>query len=295
MDLDSDNDGCNDVIEAGFTDVNGDGILDGTGLDQDGCIIGGDGYTPPTDTNSNGIHDYKEVGPDADGNGIADACDTQDPTDPDIDTDNDGIQDGADLDDDNDGILDTEEGTGDTDGDGIPDSKDIDSDNDGCKDVIEAGFTDNDGDGTVDGTGINAEGIVIGSDGYNIPTDVNNNGVADYKEVGPDSDNDGVADACSPGQGFNPDTDIFNVVGENNPYFTIKNIENYANNSLKIFNRWGVMVYEKERYLNTWDGYSEGRITYEKNKKLPLGTYFYSLTLGNGDAKTYTGWLYLNK
>ena len=53
-----------------------------------------------------------------------------------------------DLDDDNDGILDTEEGTltDDFDGDGIPNRLDSDSDGDGCSDVIEAGFTDPDGD-----------------------------------------------------------------------------------------------------------------------------------------------------
>ena len=43
--LDSDNDGCSDAKEAGFTDANADGMVDGTGIDADGTIIGSDGYT----------------------------------------------------------------------------------------------------------------------------------------------------------------------------------------------------------------------------------------------------------
>ena len=117
----------------------------------------------------------------ADNDGIADACDNT------VDTDNDGIDDSVDVDDDNDGIYDTAEGSGDTDGDGIADSRDTDSDNDGCSDAKEAGFTDANADGMVDGTGIAANGAVIGSDGYTNPSDTDANGVADYREAGPDS------------------------------------------------------------------------------------------------------------
>ncbi len=115
MDTDSDNDGCSDAKEAGFTDANADGMVDGTGIDADGTIIGSDGYTTPLDVMNNGIADYKEAGPDSDNDGIADACDNT------VDTDNDGIDDSVDVDDDNDGIYDTAEGSGDIDGDGIPD------------------------------------------------------------------------------------------------------------------------------------------------------------------------------
>jgi mannitol/fructose-specific phosphotransferase system IIA component len=98
------------------------------------------------------------------------------------DTDGDGVEDFYDLDDDNDGILDTDEGDDsiDTDGDGIPDYKDTDSDGDGCNDAKEAGYTDADNDGGVDGTGIAADGTVVGSDGYSTPIDADNNGIPDY-------------------------------------------------------------------------------------------------------------------
>ena len=41
----------------------------------------------------------------------------------------------------------------DIDDDGIPNNLDDDSDGDGCSDILEAGFTDADGDGRLDGTG----------------------------------------------------------------------------------------------------------------------------------------------
>ena len=42
-DLDSDGDGCFDVVESGGTDSNNDGILDGSGTSNDGTITGGTG------------------------------------------------------------------------------------------------------------------------------------------------------------------------------------------------------------------------------------------------------------
>jgi hypothetical protein len=43
VDLDSDGDGCLDVVESGGTDANNDGVLDGTGVDSDGLVMGGTG------------------------------------------------------------------------------------------------------------------------------------------------------------------------------------------------------------------------------------------------------------
>ena len=49
LDFDSDNDGCFDVVEAGHTDANNDGILDGTGIDPNGQVTGfATGYTGAT-------------------------------------------------------------------------------------------------------------------------------------------------------------------------------------------------------------------------------------------------------
>ena len=43
LDLDSDGDGCKDVVESGGIDANNDGILDGSSFDTDGLVTGGTG------------------------------------------------------------------------------------------------------------------------------------------------------------------------------------------------------------------------------------------------------------
>ncbi|WP_255362847.1 PKD-like domain-containing protein [Tenacibaculum sp. MAR_2009_124] len=87
---------------------------------------------------------------------------------------------------------------------------------------------------------------------------------------------------------FSPDQD-----GQNDT-FIITCIENYPNNTLEVFNRWGNTVYKKQGYKNEWDGNSEGRSTIAAESGLPAGTYYYVIDLGNGeDAKV--GWLYINR
>ena len=55
---------------------------------------------------------------------------------------------------------------------------------------------------------------------------------------------------------------------------------------LKIFNRYGLEVYEKENYSNEWHGQSD-------KGELPTGTYYYVVTLSAG--KRLTGWVYLQR
>ena len=77
----------------------------------------------------------------------------------------------------------------DSDGDGQADAYDSDSDNDGCSDVLEAGFTDADGDDKVldgpltfdDGT-VDGQGLVVGHDYTQLPDDNDTNGVYDFQE-----------------------------------------------------------------------------------------------------------------
>ncbi|MBB1141046.1 gliding motility-associated C-terminal domain-containing protein, partial [Myroides sp. WP-1] len=88
---------------------------------------------------------------------------------------------------------------------------------------------------------------------------------------------------------------IYNLVTPDgdgkNDYFIIDNIKKYPNNTVEIYNRWGVRVYETKGYdpsgdgsSNVFRGYSEGRVTVDKNKKLPSGTYYYVVTYEYQDA-----------
>jgi len=60
-----------------------------------------------------------------------------------------------------------------------------------------------------------------------------------------------------------------------NDYFKIEGLEAYPENELKIFNRFGKLLYEKAGYDNSWGGEVDGEI-------LPNGTYFYILSDGKG-------------
>lgn len=76
-----------------------------------------------------------------------------------------------------------------------------------------------------------------------------------------------------------------------NDVFEIKGIENYPQNDLEIYNRWGNKVYSTSGYKNTFDGtpnykgVSDGR--------LPVGTYFYILKLNDKDNRIFKGYLEL--
>ncbi len=217
LDLDSDNDGIPDVVEAGGVDVNGDGKLDNF-VDADG-----DGLSDQVDRNLFGAYN-SGVGlglKDTDGDGV--------PNQFDLDSDNDGIPDvrevgGADANNDgridgfidlnNDGISDhivganallrtgpdiNNDGRADSypyhnmDRDGVPNPYDLDSDGDGIVDVIEAGFIDANYDGRIDGPiGPNGWSTIVSS----MPTltlrNSDSDPYPDYLDI--DSDNDGIPD-----------------------------------------------------------------------------------------------------
>ncbi|MET3029495.1 gliding motility-associated C-terminal domain-containing protein, partial [Flavobacterium sp. UW10123] len=96
--------------------------------------------------------------------------------------------------------------------------------------------------------------------------------------------------------------EIYNAVSANgdglNDSFFIKGIDCYPDNKVKIFNRYGVIVYEKNGYdniTNPFQGFSDGRATIGKGNKLPTGTYFYTLEYSsNGKKVEKAGYLYVN-
>jgi len=76
--------------------------------------------------------------------------------------------------------------------------------------------------------------------------------------------------------------------------FTIEGLGLRPNNTLKIYNRWGALVYSKNNYNNTWDGTSDNKITIKRAEGLPVGVYFYVLNF-NDEGKKWTGYIYLNR
>lgn len=87
---------------------------------------------------------------------------------------------------------------------------------------------------------------------------------------------------------FTPNDDGFN------DFFTINGITNseFRDSKLQIYSRWGNLVYEKIGYQNNWDGVATSGITVNGSKKLPAGTYFYTIDL-NYDNKKFSGWIYI--
>lgn len=85
---------------------------------------------------------------------------------------------------------------------------------------------------------------------------------------------------------------IFNGLSPNddgyNDTFTIQGIEDYPNNELLVFNRWGHMVFSQTGYKNTWKGDWE-------NHPLPDGTYYYILNLNNEEKSRYCGYLQIHR
>lgn len=80
-------------------------------------------------------------------------------------------------------------------------------------------------------------------------------------------------------KGISPNGD-----GKNDLWHMI-GIEQFPDNFVQVFNRWGNLVYEQKGYTNNeaWDGQWNG-------KMLPDGTYFYLLELG-GNGGRLSGWI----
>ncbi|MEQ9439569.1 MAG: tandem-95 repeat protein, partial [Cyclobacteriaceae bacterium] len=305
LDTDSDGDGLSDTAEAGDdptqpTDSDGDGIADAKETDSDGdgiadSIEAGADAANPVDSDGDGTPDFQDT--DSDNDGISDATEVgADPANP-ADSDGDGTPDFQDTDSDNDGVSDSLEAGDDpnapvdTDGDGIADFQDTDSDGDGLSDTIEAGsdpsqLTDTDGDGIPDlretdsdGDGV-ADATEAGSDPEN-PRDSDNDGIPDFQET--DSDNDGVPDGEEETiviyKGFSPNQDGTNEIWQ------IDGIDEYPNNSVQIFNRWGNKIFEVQGYNNAdraWSSESSIGLVLGASE-VPDGTYFYIIDLGNGE------------
>ena len=83
--------------------------------------------------------------------------------------------------------------------------------------------------------------------------------------------------------GFTPNGD------NHNDYWMIQNVEEFPDNSVQIFSRWGDLVWETTSYnneTNHWTGLTMG------GYELPEGTYFYMVSY-DGDVKK--GWVQITR
>ncbi|MFT7333024.1 MAG: gliding motility-associated-like protein, partial [Sphingobacteriales bacterium] len=202
----------------------------------------------------------------------------------------------------------------DSDGDGLPDmveSKSSDGDDDGFPDFIDP---DSDNDGISDGVEsfgydhcLNLFDDIPDSDGDGIPNyldiDSDNDGILDSEESVEDCDGDGIpdyrdADYCNPKatpfdvlnlpNGFSPNNDGMNDT------WVIDGLENFPDNELVIFNRWGNQVFSAKGYKNDWNGVSNGKFTLGIG--LPVGTYFYALIISHqGQEFRKADYIYLTR
>jgi gliding motility-associated-like protein len=120
-----------------------------------------------------------------------------------------------------------------------------------------------------------------------------------------DTDDDGTPDYLDPSDDGPEDEDIEvnQMVTPNgdgrNDFLFIRGVQTAPNNSLKIFNRWGVAVYEGDNYNNqnnVFDGRSKGRSTVNAGDYLPAGVYFYIFEYQKNQQNiTDSGYLYISK
>ncbi|TXC85436.1 T9SS type B sorting domain-containing protein [Luteibaculum oceani] len=311
IDFDADGDGIADAIERGNitlgqqpVNTDGDTRADYRDLDADGDKIpdalelaaNGD----LLDTDMDGIFNFQDV--DSDNDRYLDIFEAVGSvTSPDtittnlfVDFDLDGIPDFLDFDSDDDGIEDKYEVLDnlqsivnrpfDADGDGTPDFHDADSDDDGLLDEQERGEgdegtdsapRDSDGNGIYDFRSIDADGDGI-LDRLEGDGDCDGDGIPNYRDAG---DNCKIETYIP--EGFSPNGDRIN------DFFVIPDSEFFPGNTLRVYNRWGALVFEMENYDNTWDGTKDGDV-------LPDGTYFYTFDLGIGQ-EALTGYVFISR
>ena len=317
-DLDSDDDGIVDALEDLNLDGDGDPSTDPTDSDGDGIPdyldIDSDDDGIPDNVEAQTTTDYiPPSGIDANGNGLDDAYEANGevgifPT----DTDTDSLPDYLDEDSDNDNVLDSIEGH-DYNQDGIPDVALIgsDKDNDGLDDGYEGGRTiDLDVNDEIDDPIANLPNTDTDTESDYRDIDDDDDGIATVDEdtnldgdyVNDDVNSNGVPDYLE--RNSSDEVEVFNLLTPNGDGYydtlQIRGLEDFPNNTIKIYNRWGVLVYSTRSYNtngNVFDGTSTGRVTVDVGNKLPVGTYFYILNYENDEGvnKTLTGYIYINR
>ncbi len=80
-----------------------------------------------------------------------------------------------------------------------------------------------------------------------------------------------------------------------NDFLIIDELDQSPNNRILIFNRLGQKVFEKENYVNEFNGFSNiDSLVFDLEAGLPEGVYYYIATLKDLELE-YQGFLYLNR
>ena len=85
-----------------------------------------------------------------------------------------------------------------------------------------------------------------------------------------------------------------------NDYFHIEGIEKYPENTVRIYNKEGLKVFDVVGYDNksqSFRGFTQGKVAVKESLELSSGTYFYFIeyTDENHQLQRKIGWLYLRK
>ena len=179
--------------------------------------------------------------------------------------------------------------TGDNDLDGYPDNCDPDDDNDGILDINDncptqanSNQADNDADGIGDAcdNDDDNDGVL---DGYDNCPFIYNPGQADI-------DKDGIGDICDLVEVNISEAITPNGDGVNDTWF-INNIEKYPSNSVKVYNRWGDLIFSKNNYQNDWNG----SYVNDGNNIPDSSSYYYTIDLDGNGSIDFKGWIYITK
>lgn len=79
-----------------------------------------------------------------------------------------------------------------------------------------------------------------------------------------------------------------------NEYFVISGQEACDFNiEVKIFNRWGALIYKSNNYKNNWNGFATNN-SIGVSGNVPSGTYYYVVNLKGSGLKPFTGVIYVS-
>ncbi|PWI31695.1 hypothetical protein DI383_03235, partial [Flavobacteriaceae bacterium LYZ1037] len=149
------------------------------------------------------------------------------------------------------------------------------------------------GDATLNGSDFDPLGVELGD--YVFSYTVADNGCLSTTEVYLNINDDCIvlpAPPCDPNyitisKAVTPNGDQWNE------FFEISGIEECGFVfDVKIFNRWGAMIFETSNYQNNWNG-TASKASIGNADKVPNGTYYYIVTLKNSGLKPFTGHIYL--